>query len=232
MRGFTDFILKLHTGESIAAPDWTWQQRQKLGQVQLVELAEDILLYWEDKKGTISSSTLEKLSKLRKSLELDGYEFRGAKLLVPEADVVDVEEETGVLHRLYDDLALPNREVAFHHLSLSEEHYLAAHWDDSISNSRKFLEVVVQEVAAKHHLATHGAPMSDAIYSRPARVRDYLETSGLLESKEKQTLASVYALLSETGAHPYMAANDQARLLRHLALTLSQFVMLRLRGAP
>jgi hypothetical protein len=61
-------------------------------------------------------------------------------------------------------------------------------------------------------------------------VRDYLERSGLLESKEKEALAKVYGPLSHTGGHPYMAQNDQARLLRHLALTFSQFAMLRLRG--
>jgi len=37
--------------------------------------------------------------------------------------------------------------------------------------------------------------------------------------------------LSETGAHPYMAESDQARLLRQLSLTLSQFVLLRLEAA-
>jgi hypothetical protein len=46
----------------------------------------------------------------------------------------------------------------------------------------------------------------------------------------KEALAKVYGLLSHTGGHPYMAQNDQARLLRHLALTFSQFAMLRLRG--
>jgi hypothetical protein len=53
----------------------------------------------------------------------------------------------------------------------------------------------------------------------------------LLESKEKKVISSVYALLSNTGSHPYMADNDEARLLRHLSLTLSQFVMLRLQGS-
>ena len=36
--------------------------------------------------------------------------------------------------------------------------------------------------------------------------------------------------MSDTGGHPYMAAKDQARLMRHLALTFSQFVLLRLEG--
>jgi hypothetical protein len=53
----------------------------------------------------------------------------------------------------------------------------------------------------------------------------------LLDTKETETLAKVYGLLSQTGSHPNMAFNDQARLLRHLALAFSQFVMLRLQGS-
>jgi hypothetical protein len=94
-----------------------------------------------------------------------------------------------------------------------------------------FFEGVLQEVAASHHLASRGSAVPEETYSRPARVRDYLEPSGLLEPKEKQALSSSYGLLSETGGHPYMAQSDQARLLRHLALTFSQFALLRLKGS-
>ena len=61
-------------------------------------------------------------------------------------------------------------------------------------------------------------------------MRNYLEEEGLLETKEKEAVAKIYGLLSNTGGHPYMASNDQARLLRQLALTLSHFVMLRFDG--
>ena len=42
--------------------------------------------------------------------------------------------------------------------------------------------------------------------------------------------ASVCGLLSHAGGHPYMAQSEQARLLRHLVLTFSQFVMLRFKS--
>jgi hypothetical protein len=62
-------------------------------------------------------------------------------------------------------------------------------------------------------------------------VRDYLERENLLEAKEKKALAEVYGLLSNTGGHPYIAEKDQARLMRHLALTFTQFILLRLQGS-
>jgi hypothetical protein len=229
-----EFVMKLHTGESLAkaTSNWSWQQREKLGQRYLKDLAEDILNHWSKLTGEYGyKDRVSAIDALRKSLELDGYEYKNSQLLASETDVLDVEEETGVLQSLFTSLSLQNRETAFHHLKLSEEHYLAGKWDDSISNSRKFFECVLQEVAAAHSNLTHKVALSESTYSRPVRVRDYLENEGLLETKEKEAVSSVYGLLSHAGGHPYMAQNDQARLLRHLALTFSQFVMLRFKGS-
>jgi hypothetical protein len=74
------------------------------------------------------------------------------------------------------------------------------------------------------------SPLSQSMYEKPVLVREYLENEGLLEKKETEAISKVYGLLSHTGNHPYMAERDQARLLRHLALTFSQFVILRLQG--
>ena len=230
-RPFKDFILGIHTGESLGpvTPDWTWAQRERLGQELLKDLAEDVAKWWKG-AGDPGSRVGEVLTKFFQSLELDGYAFHGEALLAPEEDVLDAREQGGVLQDLYKELQLQNRDTVLHHLALSEEHYMAKRWDDSISNSRKFLEGVLQEVAASHHLACHRCELSKETYSQPVSVRDYMESGGLLGTKEKKALASTYGLLSETGGHPYMAENDQARLLRHLALTFSQFALLRLRG--
>jgi hypothetical protein len=232
-RPLKDFIMKLHTGETISSntKQWSWEQREKLGQRFIKDLTEDIINYWEKDYDDYSKSKTEKIYKnLISRIELDGYLFKESKLLMPEEDVLDVVEETGVLRSLFEKLDLSNKEVAFHHLDLSEEHYINKKWDDSISNSRKFLECILQEVAMSYNKRFKDAPLAESVYNRPFKVRNYLEKEELLESKEKEAMAKVYGLLSETGSHPYMALNDQARLLRHLALTFSQFVMLRLDG--
>ncbi len=222
-RDVKEMIMKLHTGETqvSATPDWTWKQRQQLGQRLLEELADDIL------PGVQGTDTGKELLR---SLELDGYTYRDSRLLAPETDVLDVQEETGVLQSLYKSLGLGDEQVVLYHLALSEDHYLAGRWDDSISNSRKFLEGVLREVASVYSTRRKNSPISPSTYTSPVGVRDYLQNEGLLEAKEKQALSSVYGLLSNTGGHPYMAQNEQARLLRHMALTFSQFVMLRLQG--
>ena len=121
-------------------------------------------------------------------------------------------------------------EAITHFLDLSEEHFLEKRWSDSIANSRKFLESVLQEIAASHCNRAYGKPLSKETYEKPALARQYLEDEGLLESKKREAIAKIYGLLSHTGGHPYMADSDQARLLRHLSLTVGQFVLLRYKG--
>jgi hypothetical protein len=231
-RPLKEFFMQIHTGESltVATSKWTWDQREALGQRYLTDLAEDLLLHWKDGPGQYGSHVVEPLSAFTRALELDGYRWDGHRLIPNEADVLDTAEESGVVRTLYHELALAEEETSFHHLQLTEEHYIAGRWDDSIANSRKFLESTLAQVA-RAHSEGKGSPASPDLLSRPGQVRDYLEREGLLEGKEKQAVASVYGLLSETGGHPYVAQHEQARLMRHLALTFAQFVMLRLRSA-
>lgn len=230
LRGVKEFIMKLHTGETQfdATPKWSWEDRKKLGVKYLEDLAEDMLNRYNNALNDEWKNHYKKnYNELKSNLEFDGYIYKNSQLLKPEIDVLDVEETKGVLHKLYLDVALGNQNTAFHHLELSEEHYHSEKWDDSISNSRKFLECVLQEVSERNNILFYREPLKENIKSRPVKIREYLENEKLLESKEKEALSKVYALLSHTGGHPYMAENDQARLLRNLSLTFSHFVMLK-----
>ena len=234
IRDLKEFFLRLHTGESISSStkDWSWENRQKLGQRLLRDLAEDKLVWYESTRGTdwIWKMYSAKADELRRRLELDGYLFRDGKLLLQDADVLDVDHERSTLKILYQDAGLARASDAFEFLSLAEEHFVAGRWSDCISNARKFFELTVMEGARK--LGAHKDSLLDEVsLSRPATVRQYMEQEGLLEKKERESFDKVYGLLSETGAHPYMAESDQARLLRQLSLTLSQFILLRLRDA-
>ena len=234
-RDVEEWIMKLHTGETQAAatPNWSWEQREKLGQEYLRNLAEDVLSWYENEAETKYEKPgyKPKIEQLIKSLELDGYLWRDKKLLAPNEDVLDLRETTGVLNSLYSTLGLTNGTVAFHHLDLSEEHFLNSKWDDSIANARKFFECTMSEAASVFSSRTGRPALSAQQLQQPVAVREYLEREGLLEAKEKEAISKVYGLLSHTGGHPYMAERDQARLLRNLSFTLSQFVLLRLEGA-
>jgi hypothetical protein len=233
-RELKEWLMRLHTGETQAqaTPNWSWEQRQALGQKYLHDLAEDFLRWYSAQNEdwhVAYYGAVETI--LRRALELDGYVFRNGTLLYPEADILNVAEEVGVLERLHEDLSLANRSVAFEALRLSDEHYHAGRWSDSIANSRKFLESILQEIARRYSFIDAGGELSEAAYSRPVAIREYLEQRGLIEKREREAIDKIYGLLSHTGSHPYMAESDQARLLRQISLTLSQFAMLRLEGA-
>lgn len=204
-RKFKEFIMRLHTGESSMSvtSEWTWKQREQLGQENLHNLAQDMLNHWSDMDDEQDKEYYaSEIDFLTRNLELDGYSYKDHRLLISESDVFDVQEEAGVLEATFSNLLLNNKETAFHHLKLSEEHYLDAKWDDSISNSRKFLESVLQEVAYSHSMSINKTPISNEVYSRPTKVREYLEKQGMLESKEKKALSSIYGLLSNTVVIP------------------------------
>lgn len=234
VRSLKEWFMKLHTGESLAAAteNWPWDKRKKLGQRLLHDLAKDHLRWhaglkpdYFGKKKYDESATL-----LQHRLELDGYLFRDGQLLQQQDDILDVEQETGILESLFASAKLNRAADAFEFLRLAEEHFVAERWPDCISNVRKFFELTLCE-GARALSAARGVDLSEASLSRPVEVRQFLEQQGLFEKKERESLDKIYGLLSETGAHPYMAEADQARLLRQLSLTLTQFALLRLVSA-
>ena len=233
-RSLKEWGMRIHTGETLAkaTPNWDWHARAKLGQNYLRNLAVAFLNSFVARNDARTTKHYEKVAlELQRSLELDGYVYGDHELLMPESDVLDVEEERGVLERLYKSLQLRRDDEAFQFLELSETHYFASRWEDCIANARKFFELTLQECASRHSQVSSGSRLSDAVAQRPVKVRDYLERENLLEKKERELVDKTYGLLSHTGSHPYMAKHDQARLLRQIALTVSQFVMLRTEGA-
>ena len=225
--------MRLHTGASLepATGDWSWEQRSKLGQRLLRDLARDHLRFLDKAcKSSFGHYYKPEFQELIRRLELDGYVFRDQELYQQQADLIDVEAERNILKALYGKAALSRAEDAFEFLRLGEGHFLAERWSDCISNVRKFFELTLQEGASS--FSRHkGAVLAEATLGRPAEVRSFLEREGLLERKERELVDKLYGLLSETGAHPYMAESDQARLLRQMSLTLAQFVLLRLAAA-
>lgn len=230
-RSLPDFIQRLHTGESIPpTPEWTWKQREQLGRQLIMKLADTYFRFIYDNSNKLSKRVNEEAANLMSELELSGFTWVADHLVAAEEDVIEPQEQQGVLSTLWKLLVLPDVATLEHHLANSETQYVGGKWDDCISNSRKVLEGVLQQSASVHHMKSAGSSLPEAQYSKPVAVRDYLESANLLDTKEKKAIAEIYGLLSNTGGHPYIAEKDQARLMRHLALALSQFVMLRLKG--
>jgi hypothetical protein len=221
-----ELIMDLHTGELEvdAFAGLPLQQRNEIGQKFLFNLAQDILGYVPG----INSERIHKITAdLITSLQTDGFDYREGILALPTHDVIDIKSENDLLKKLYLDLNLANAATTFHHLKLANEHYSQSKWEDSIINSRKLLESILREVAVK--LATvRRVHLDQQAYRKPAIIRNFLKRQKFLEQREELLLENIYALLSEQGAHPYMARSEQARLLRQMTIIWAQYVLLRL----
>jgi hypothetical protein len=167
---------------------------------------------------------------LLRQLEIDGYVYRNEKLYPAESTVIPEEEEQSYLEQLIKELGLIDPDTVKHHLQLSEEHFLQGRWDDSISNSRKVLDAILKQVTELIYQKVNTKPPPLALLKNATDTRVFLEKQGILTPVEREALDKNYGVLSATGGHPYIAEKDQARLMRHLALTFSQFVLLRYQG--
>jgi hypothetical protein len=210
------------------------------GQKYLKKLAEDILraIFTESLAEKIELLDIEENMKLLigqvkmllSQLELDGYIFKNGKLLPIENSVINQQTEQTYLEVLIDSLLLSDSKTIKHHLNLSEEYYSTCKWGDCISNSRMALEAILQQVADAVHVKKNGTNLSQNIYTRPVEVRKYLENENFFDTKETKTISEVYGLLSNTGSHPNISEKDQARLMRNLALSLSQYALITYEG--
>jgi hypothetical protein len=165
-----------------------------------------------------------------RQLEIDGFVYRNEKLYSIERAVIPEQEEQNYLEQLIKELKLVDVDTIKHHLRLSEDHFVNGRWDDSISNSRKVLDAILNQLTQAVYLKVEGKPAPQGLLTNARQTREYLEKQGLITTPEREAFDKTYGVLSVTGGHPYIAEKDQARLLRHLALTFSQFVLLRYQG--
>jgi hypothetical protein len=166
-------------------------------------------------------------SALSRQLELDGYVYKNNRLYPADSSVIDEKEEQSYLEELIDNATLNDKLVIKHHLELAERAYVEARWSDAISNARNFFEAILEQVAGELHHKINGAALTT---NRPVEIREYLDRAGFVDRTEKEAIAKVYGLISNTGSHPNMAHKDQARLMRNLALTFSQYILMQWAG--
>ncbi len=249
VRQFQEFILKLHTGESVIqlrgqhVEDATMQ-----GQVFLRAMADSMLSDFValDPEKIKNPEKRQQLEPLRRSaiamrgpsiqamlgaLELDGYAWTDGHLVHRDSTPVDAEKHRELLLARARELGLSKQDVLAHNLKLSEDAYQESRWEDCVGNARKAMELAFQECAALWSRRVLSQEIDPETYKWPGEVRKFLEAQGLLTEDEKKAAAANYGMFSGVGNHPYIAQNDQARMGRQIALIMAEFVMLRTREA-
>lgn len=230
---FRDMVLGLHTGTTLLRQTQGLSRAQELGQRMLWQLVVAVLKFHGpdlDNPKVRDRDEVILTRALVRQLEMDGYVYRNENLYLAESTVINEETEQSYLESLVNDLKLDNAETVAHHLKLSEEHFLNGKWDDSISNSRKVLDAILKQLTELIYQKVNKNSPPLPLVRNATDTRLFLEKQGILTTIEREALDKTYGVLSATGGHPYIAEKDQARLMRHLALTFSQFVILRYQG--
>lgn len=235
------FIMHFHDGRSVQAvtDDSTTLRSQHAleveGQAWLFKLTRWALKYIsETVENTRDDDVYERyhlcLQSLVRSVELDGYTWEQGRIIELESDILEAKEERGLIRQLFSSLSLGSYPILDKDLTSSEEHYLNGKWDDCISNARQVLDLIIQELAKDAVKTLGSVALPEKDFRRAAAVREHLEKIGLVSTDEMKAIKEAYAFMSNTGSHPYIAAQDEARLARRMALVYCEFLLLRYRG--
>ena len=205
---FQELIQGLHTGKSVTKTAHPALSKA-IGQLLLKRLAEDAQRIFqplmERQDAEVGELQTESIDALVNHLALDGYVFTAGKLYPIDRSPVDEQQEQSYLEVLIGRLCLADPHLIIHHLQLSEQAYAESRWNDTISNSRNFLESILHQIAETLHQKLHSSCLPRNIASWPKEVRTFLESEKLIDQAEKEALAKVYGLISNTGSHPNIA---------------------------
>jgi len=159
-----------------------------------------------------------------RSLELDGYDVRAGQLVVREENVFDVDEQGSALSRLFVERGLEASDQLAKDLRLTDEHYTAGDWGDSIKHARDVMETALLGVARAVAVEKQ-KNLSRTALAGP--VRAFLKANAVISEEEEEFLFALYTILSVQGGHANMSEREHARICRQYALTAAHFILLR-----
>lgn len=189
----------------------------------VLKLVEDIVKFARSEECLVKPGSWL-IKRMTNCLELDGYELRDGKVAVREANVFDVEEQSGALLSLFKSLSLEGLEQVSNDLNLTDEHYTAGKWGDSIKHGRDVMEIALLGVARAAAVASKKNLARSAL---PGPVRAFLKANGLITEEEERFLFALHTILSIHGGHANMSEHEHARICRQYALTAAHFILLR-----
>lgn len=158
------------------------------------------------------------------SLQLDGFDYVGGKVVPAALRGVDLQEEHEYLLRLLHDIKPPNIGLIAHHYKEADDTYSSGKWGSSSNETRNFFIAVLRGL--RDVATAHGAPVLNQPVSDKNLIEDY-ERIGFLTVEEKEAVLKLWVLLSYSGSHPGIQDTDRARLTRLLVLGLTEWLCLK-----
>lgn len=165
----------------------------------------------------------ESRQELQEALGRDGFVF-------VNGDLVDSEPQSqenrsameAILQKHAGDVDV---DTLKHHLRESINLFRQEKWDSSISHCRNFVEQLLSDIAGCIAASRSETPS----LSRPAQVRDYLESTGFFDPAERKKLVDgVYGYFSEEGSHPGISSQSAARVSNSILSSFGLYLVEKL----
>lgn len=155
---------------------------------------------------------------LERALRREGYEVRGDEIVPMGAAAAPLPDLRAALE---SKLVRAGLTTALAHLDEAADNLAAGHYGACAGQARSFLQDVFDQWALRVDPATS---RKDPGGER----RKWLEERGLLSQEEAALVRAVFKWLHQSGAHPGIPPEAEARAKLHIAVALGDYVLSRM----
>lgn len=210
---FKEMIMNIHTGFFYSRKEY--KKCQSLGQSDLKNIIIGIL-----------SKNVQPESKdyLENLLRLDGYIYEKEQLYEINTDIDDKVNIIKALLKKMNLGKIDEFEIFYKNMN---DHFEKSKWEDSIHNSRKLYELILEETATSYSKNVKKINKSFENVQN-VKVREYLEDVNFFTDDEINVIHYFYKYISNIGSHIKLASEEQADFCRVIAINIMLYSLRRL----
>lgn len=139
----------------------------------------------------------------------------------------DVDEKASIIKSKFKNFKLGQKEEFEQFYNDMNEHFENSKWSDSIHNSRKLYEIVLNECAKYYSINILKDGKIDGS-EKPVQIREYLENNNFFSEDEANIVRYYYKYISNIGSHSKMALQEQADFSRVMSINTMLYALNRL----
>ena len=162
---------------------------------------------------------LESLSGLLASLEVDGFEFNGAKLIPGTPTPASTSSEVSALEGALQDFGM---NVAAEHYKQACDNLVDGNFESANSQIRSFLEDLFISICDK---------ICGKSFGEASAALQHLRDKGVIEPSEWNTFRGFWDTCQTNGSHHGLTNSEEALYRLHMATAISRYLIHILREA-
>jgi hypothetical protein len=170
--------------------------------------------------GMIRGIGLQRIERLRHSLNADGFEWRDGNLVPVTPESISLANELSALERNFEELGL---NVALTHYRQAHESFVAGNWEAANGQTRSFLENLFIELNKRitaRDRDSAGTSLQD------------LRDNGFIDPAEFQMIKGFWDSIQDNGPHHGLSDEQEALFRLHVATSIARYLIHRLRSRP